>query len=118
MYKMPVRPTKSTNGATKFPKLDLPFNGEICLGNMTQWRIKLTEDYNGDLIFELPCKNYRDVILRYYTVTPEFLSKQLTQSDRANLADLLNSQINREYKLPILGYYYENLLYQEVKDEI
>jgi hypothetical protein len=113
----PIRANNSICSSTKFPKLELPFYGQIALGNMTQWEFAISN--NGKTIYiSVINKNISGVFdinsyatsERVHMVLPEIML-----GDAANIADLLNSQLGHKGELQ--GYYYPRLLEEGTYDD-
>jgi hypothetical protein len=105
-----IRPNSSTCASTKFHKLDLPFSGQIALGNMTQWEFYMSN--NGKTIYVSILNMYSSGVFDINSyVTSEKVRAVLPDlmlGDAGNVADLINSQLGHKGQLQ--GYYYPRLL--------
>jgi len=96
-----VRPTIEG----KFPKLSLPFYGDVSLGNYTQYKVALMQTPNNRLFVGIECRgSYTFQNWCHWEYAGEKLGLE-SNSDAANIADFINSQLGHQLE-------FEGRLYQ------
>ncbi len=89
---MSIRPT--IDG--KFPKLDLPFYGDVSLGNSTQYKVGMFKTVSGRLFVGVegkPCYTFGNWC--HYSYAAEKLGLRF-EGDARNIADFINSQLGHD----------------------
>lgn len=104
-----------------FPKLDLPFVGQVALGNGTQWLFHI-ETYRQGVYVAILQTSYRwgeslrlidaEQPIRTDTLRKRF--PKMLDGDAGNIADLLNDQRDAPPE-ERQGYYHSNLLREEAQ---
>lgn len=103
LTRKPLRPNLT---GQRWPKLMLPFMGEIALGNMTQFRFAILADpINGGVFVAVEGKGAYGFP---FGVMADYVEEKLDvlDADAANIADLINAQSNDpRWAMPEQGRY-------------